>query len=223
MPETVAAVCDEREIKGMSVRSGTQPRTRRHPFIASHAIAFITISCSREPLELTPSARLSVFELMKKCSPEVVYRMAFIAAHLILLWGLRGTIADVKILGEVKFEGLNQWGTSFVRYSALAGIVAALILPMRVAFHASGLALGGLAVILMGLYRDVTELVKMDATGAGQLPPLSDLIELRTDGKILVCGVTLCLLIVLLSVAKNIVSLLSKNKKSASRSEPSRS
>jgi hypothetical protein len=145
---------------------------------------------------------------MKKCSCEMIYRIAFIVAHLILLWGLKGIIAEAKILGEVKFEGLNQWGTIFVRCSAIGSILAALLLPMRVAFYTSGLALGGLTVILMGLYRDVTELVKMDSSGGGQIPPLQDLIELRADGKILVCGIALCLLIVVIGMAKSTITSL---------------
>ncbi len=143
---------------------------------------------------------------MKKCSCEIWYRVAFIVAHLVLFWGLKGTIAEAKILGEVKFESLNQWGTSFVRYAVIAAVLAALVLPIRVAFYASGLAIGGLAVILLGLYRDVTELVKMDQAGEGQLPPLQDLIDLRGDGKILVCGILLCVLMVILGAVKSMIA-----------------
>jgi hypothetical protein len=143
---------------------------------------------------------------MKKCSCEIWYRLAFIVAHLVLFWGLKGTIAEAKILGEVKFEGLNQWGTGFVRYAVIGAMFAALVLPLRVAFYASGLAVGGLAVILLGLYRDVTELVKMDQAGEGQLPPLQDLIELRGDGKILVCGIVLCVLMVVIGAVKSMIT-----------------
>ncbi|NJM37263.1 MAG: hypothetical protein HC845_04985 [Akkermansiaceae bacterium] len=142
---------------------------------------------------------------MKKCSCEIWYRVAFIVAHLVLFWGLKGTIAEAKILGEVKFESLNQWGTTFVRYTVISAMLAALVLPLRVAFYASGLAMGGLMVILLGLYRDVTELVKMDQAGEGQLPPLQELIDLRGDGKILVCGILLCVLVIVLGGIKSAI------------------
>ena len=70
---------------------------------------------------------------------EIVFRILFISAHLLILSALGKQLFEVEGFGAWSIKEVNEWGGIFLKYATIATIIAAVLFPIRLSFYLSGL------------------------------------------------------------------------------------
>lgn len=101
---------------------------------------------------------------------------------------------EIKGFGTYSLISVNEWGTELLYFAALTAVWAGCVLPLRFAFFSSGVLLGGISMIGLGVGRDVVDLAAMDES----LPPLKELMEILPAGYKLMWGLGSCAVMVVI-------------------------
>jgi hypothetical protein len=141
---------------------------------------------------------------------EIVFRILFISAHLLILSALGKQLFEVEGFGAWSIKEVNEWGGIFLKYATIATIIATILFPIRLSFYLSGLIIGGLAMIGLKEGRDIRDLAEMD----GNIPDLEKLVKILPAGDQLILGlkfsVALVITATLVRAARVLISVFSK-------------
>ncbi|OUV14718.1 MAG: hypothetical protein CBC46_05690 [Verrucomicrobiaceae bacterium TMED86] len=141
---------------------------------------------------------------------EIVFRILFISAHLLILSALGKQLFEVEGFGAWSIKEVNEWGGIFLKYATIATIIAAVLFPIRLSFYLSGLVMGGLAMIGLKEGRDIRDLAEME----GNIPDLEELVQILPAGDQLILGlkfsVALVIIASLVQAARVLHSVFSK-------------
>ena len=141
---------------------------------------------------------------------EIVFRILFISAHLLILSALGKQLFEVEGFGAWSIKEVNEWGGIFLKYATIVTIIATILFPIRLSFYLSGLIIGGLAMIGLKEGRDIRDLAEMD----GNIPDLEKLVKILPAGDQLILGlkfsVALVITATLVRAARVLISVFSK-------------
>ena len=141
---------------------------------------------------------------------EIVFRILFISAHLLILSALGKQLFEVEGFGAWSIKEVNEWGGIFLKYATITTIIAAVLFPIRLSFYLSGLVMGGLAMIGLKEGRDIRDLAEME----GNIPDLEELVQILPAGDQLILGlkfsVALVIIASLVQAARVLHSVFSK-------------
>ncbi|MBL6922911.1 MAG: hypothetical protein ISR39_12150 [Akkermansiaceae bacterium] len=126
---------------------------------------------------------------------EIVFRILFISAHLLILSALGKQLFEVEGFGAWSIKEVNEWGGIFLKYATIATIIAAVLFPIRLSFYLSGLVMGGLAMIGLKEGRDIRDLAEMD----GNIPDLEKLVKILPAGDQLILGLKFSVALVIIA------------------------
>ena len=141
---------------------------------------------------------------------EIVFRILFISAHLLILSALGKQLFEIEGFGAWSIKEVNEWGGIFLKYTTITTIIAAVLFPIRLSFYFSGLIMGGLAMIGLKEGRDIRDLAEME----GKIPDLEKLVKILPAGDQLILGlkfsVALVITATLVQAARILLSAFSK-------------
>ncbi|MDB4730442.1 hypothetical protein OAF99_00600 [Akkermansiaceae bacterium] len=141
---------------------------------------------------------------------EIVFRILFISAHLLILSALGKQLFEIEGFGAWSIKEVNEWGGIFLKYATITTIIAAVLFPIRLSFYFSGLIMGGLTMIGLKEGRDIRDLAEME----GNIPDLEKLVKILPAGDQLILGlkfsVALVITATLVQAARILLSVFSK-------------
>lgn len=126
---------------------------------------------------------------------EIVFRILFISAHLLILSALGKQLFEVEGFGAWSIKEVNEWGGIFLKYATITTIIAAVLFPIRLSFYLSGLVMGGLAMIGLKEGRDIRDLAEME----GNIPDLEELVKILPAGDQLILGLKFSVALVIIA------------------------
>ena len=126
---------------------------------------------------------------------KIVFRILFISARHLTLSALEKQLFEIEGFGAWSIKEVNEWGGIFLKYATIATIIAAVLFPIRLSFHLSGLVMGGLAVIGLKEGRDIRDLAEME----GKIPDLEKLVKILPAGDQLILGLKFSVALVIIA------------------------
>ena len=126
---------------------------------------------------------------------KIVFRILFISARHLTLSALEKQLFEIEGFGAWSIKEVNEWGGIFLKYATIATIIAAVLFPIRLSFHLSGLVMGGLAVIGLKEGRDIRDLAEME----GKIPDLEKLVKIPPAGDQLILGLKFSVALVIIA------------------------
>ena len=126
---------------------------------------------------------------------KIVFRILFISARHLTLSALEKQLFEIEGFGAWSIKEVNEWGGIFLKYATIATIIAAVLFPIRLSFHLSGLVMGGLAMIGLKEGRDIRDLAEME----GKIPDLEKLVKILPAGDQLILGLKFSVALVIIA------------------------